>query len=460
MATRWNSCNVLRSGPDSRQLWQFGVRKGTFALEREHSLNLDQSPPASVVIKTISSFWQPKLNVAWLPAESVFLRVVQLPKATAAETVSMVELQLEKLSPIPVTQMVWSLQLLPQEAEELQTLIVVFAERKAVEEFLGQLETQGFLADRLELPALDQMLATPPTGDGAWIYPGAWAGSNSALVAWWSGGVLRTITFISMPETGDRAAAFKSQLAQMTWAGEMEGWLTTRPAWHLVANEATAGLWEPPLREGLDEPIAVSAPLPPAELAALTAKRAAHPQNKTNLLPPEFLKRYQQQFVDRLWIRALAAVGVVYIACVLVYFAVLAVLNYQTTSAEKNVKQLSLTYTNAIQLKAKLEVLNERHELKYAALDCWKAVAEIMPETLTLDGFNFTDGKRLTLNGTAPKDDANKALDFNSELRKVSVGGQPLFSATGGQDMNWRGNPGNATASWNFALDLKRVVAQ
>ena len=429
-------------------------------LEHEHAVQADKPLPAAVIGKTLSSMWQPKLNVAWLPVESVFLRVVHLPKATPAETVSMVELQLEKLSPIPVTQMVWSLQPLPQGDSELQTLIVVFAERKAVEEFLGRLEAQGFLADRLEIPALDEILATSTAEDGAWIYPGEWAGSNSALVAWWCGGVLQTITFISMPDTGDRAVAVKSQLAQMTWAGEMEGWLANHPTWHLVADETAAAQWETPLRQGLDERIAVSAPVSPAELAAMTAKRAAQPEINTNLLPPEFSKRYQQQFVDRLWIRGLAAVGVVYIACVLVYFVVLGVLSYQATSAEKRVKQLSGTYTNAIQLKAKLDVLNERQELKYAALDCWKSVAEIMPETLTLDGFNFTDGRRLTLNGNAPKDDANKALDFNAELRKVTVDGQPLFSATGGQDMNWRGNPGNATASWNFALDLKRVVAQ
>ena len=84
----------------------------------------------------------------------------------------MVELQLEKLSPLPVTQIVWTLQVLPQApAENLQTVMVVIVERKVVEEFLGKLEAQGYLADRLEVPMLDQLAAASATGDGAWIYP-------------------------------------------------------------------------------------------------------------------------------------------------------------------------------------------------------------------------------------------------------------------------------------------------
>jgi len=53
----------------------------------------------------------------------------------------MVELQMEKLSPVPVTQAVWSIQVLPRasskEAGDLQTVIVAIAERKAVEDFVG-----------------------------------------------------------------------------------------------------------------------------------------------------------------------------------------------------------------------------------------------------------------------------------------------------------------------------------
>jgi len=68
-----------------------------------------------------------------LPPDKVFFRVVHLPPSNFAETLAMVELQLEKLSPIPTGQVAWSVYVLPIAAEvaatELQTLIVTFVER-------------------------------------------------------------------------------------------------------------------------------------------------------------------------------------------------------------------------------------------------------------------------------------------------------------------------------------------
>lgn len=464
---RWHSCNVLRTGADARQLWQFDARDGGFVLNREHAPRLDEPLPASLVSKSWRSIWQPTLNVAWLPPQSVFLRVVHLPQATFDETLSMVELQMEKLSPIPVTQAVWSIHVLPpsagvpresgKEAGDLQTVIVVIAERKAVEEFLGQLEGQGYLANRLELSMLDQLQPPPDNEDGAWIYPGAVGSHDTALVAWWYGGVLQTLNFISLPGTGDSAAGLHEQLAQMVWAGEMEGWLTSQPVWHLVVDPATAVKWESPLRQAVEAPVIITPSLDAAKLAALTAKRAVEANGKANLLPPEFTTRYRQLFVDQLWMRGLGAIGAVYAVAIAIYFVALSVQLFRVNRAEGQVKAMSQTYTNAIQVKARYQVLKDRQELKFAALDCWKTVAELMPETVTLDGFNLIDGRKLALNGTAPTDQVNDVLDFNKAMRKHVINGQPLFDQAKGDQFSSRVNPGGATVSWNFGLELKRA---
>ena len=167
----------------------------------------------------------------------------------------MVELQLEKLSPLPVTQIVWSIQVLPQQVDNLQSVIVVIVARDLVEEFLGKLEGQGYLADQLELPMLDQLLATPVNGDGAWIYAGQSGGKFTALVAWWYGGALRNLGLLHVPAAENRDAMLKEQLTQMAWAGEVEGWLTSAPRWHLVADEATAADWQPMFRSWLGQPV-------------------------------------------------------------------------------------------------------------------------------------------------------------------------------------------------------------
>ena len=453
---RWHSCNVLDVGPDHRRLWQFDARNGGFAAHRAQVVPAGEALPYALVTKTWRSLWQPKLNVAWLPADSVFLRVAHLPKSSFEETRAMVEMQLEKLSPIPVTQAVWSLLVLPQLKGDLQTVVVVLAERKGVEEFLGQLEGQGYLADRLEMPMLDQLRATPAGEDGAWIYPAGSGGKDSALVAWWGNGSLQNLNLLTRPGTGDAAVSFKAQLAQIVWAGELEGWLTAAPAWHLVADETVAAGWESALRQALDAPVRIVAPLPAVQLAALTAKRASEVDAKANLLPPEFAKRYQQQFQDRLWLRGLGAVVAVYSVGVLIYGLALFVVSLRTQSVENKVVALSNSYTNAMQLKARYDVLTDRQALKYAALDCWKAVADTLPNEITLDGFNFSEGRKMLLNGTAPAGSDKAILSFYESARKATKDGQPLFDPGKGSDLGRSSGPGGALM-WNFALELKRV---
>jgi hypothetical protein len=456
---RWNSCNVLQTAPDANRLWQFDAKGGGFVLSRELSSAPGQSLPSKSVAKSWVSLWQPRLNVAWLPSENAFLRVIELPKSAFDETLAMVEFQLEKLSPIPVTQIVWTLHILPQAAaENLQTIIVVIVERRVVEEFLGKVEGVGYLADRLEVPILDQLEATPATEDGAWIYPSAPGGQSVALVAWWFGGALRNLSFLILPTMGDRAASLKNQLAQLVLAGELEGWLPTQPKWHLVADAAIAAEWKPLLHEGPGEPVPTTETLPPAELAARTARRGAAAGGRASLLPPEFPARYRQQFVDRLWLHGLAAALVLYLAVVAVYFCATGLVGYQTGEVEKQVAAISGNYTNALQLKARCNVLKERQDLKFAALDSWKLVAEQLPADVSLGRFSFADGQKLSLSGTAPSDQIARITDFSDALRKAKLSGQPMFDPLGGDPFQWRQN-GN-TVTWNFSLLLKHAGAE
>ncbi len=458
---RLHSCNVLKSTGTDRQLWQF-TAQGNFPLAREQNATGGQTLSASLAHKSWGQLWQPRLNIALLPPDSVFFRVVQLPPSNFAETLSMVELQLEKLSPIPTGQVVWSVYVLPTAAaapaNDLQTLIVVFVERKVVEEFLGQLETAGYLADRIELGALDLIATAKIDGNGAWIYPGASGGPDTALVAWWYGGKLQSLNAITLPAAGDRAEALKEQLAQMAWAGELEGWLTALPQWTLVADDEAVAQWEAPLRQGLDAPIRLVHPLPAADLAALTAKRAAASDGKGNLIPPEFATRYRNQFFDRLWIRGVFAVGAIYFFLVGVYIAAVSVQDYRVGAVEAQVEGLSEDYTNALQLKARFQVLKTREELKFAALDCWKVTAELLPETLTLESFGFSDGRKLALSGTAPADSVGDVNKFYGEIRKATVNSQPMFDFNKGQALSTRVGPGGLV-NWNFGLELKRTEA-
>ncbi len=454
-----HACNVLEVGPQARQLWQFDVRGSRFVPGRHLTCLPAQPLPRGMIARDWRSLFYHKLNIAWVPPENVFLRVIHLPKSNLDETLSMVELQLEKLSPMPVTQVAWSVQVLPHVDAQLQTVVVTLASRETVEAFLGKLEGQGFLADRLEVPVLDQLQANTAPEDGAWIYPGAIGGNNSALVAWWTGGVLQNLDLLTLP-TADQAAGLKEQLTQMAWAGEMEGWFTGTPDWHLVAGPAAAD-WEPALRAGLEQPLKLSAPLADRDLAALTARRSAQTEPRANLMPPEFTARYQQQFVDRLWMRGLMAAFAVYLVIVSVYGARVAYASYRTSGVENEVASLGQAYTNSIQLRDKYKVLKDRQDLKYAGLDCWSAVAERLPQDVTIESISFTDGRRLLLNGSAPTGMFQALLDFERDMKKAAVDGQLLFSPLGGENIQISApSAGSSAVTWHLLLELQRSEVQ
>jgi hypothetical protein len=148
-------------------------------------------------------------------------------------------------------------------------------------------------------------------------------------------------------------------------------------------------------------------------------------------------------------------VGLLYLAGVTVYFIALFFLVHQTRGVEKQLTDLGVGYTNAIQLKARYTVLRERQDLKYAALECWKVTAELLPRGATLEDLTVRDGSKLTLRGSAPASQAGEINDFNAAMRKAKVNGQPLFSQVEG--LSYNAAQGNSTIAWSFICELNRV---
>lgn len=450
---RWHSANVLQVASDKKRLWQFKVGGDNPTLGREETKLPTQSLPANLMAKDWQTLYKPRLNVSWLAADKAFLRVLQLPPAdTFQETASMIELQLEKVSPLPAAQICWTFELLPKRQGHPQTAIVVIVSRHVVEEVLGRLEKESYAPDRLEVPFIDQLLATKVTDDGVWIYPGAGADEGNCLVAWWYGGTLQNVSLLHLPPAEERGAFITEQISQMAWAGELEGWITSPPRRFLVAAPEVAAVWEPLLRAGSDQPVEVIAPLPDPELAKSTARRAAREPAPASLVPAEFTARYRQQFVDRIWMRSLLAVVLIYMFGVLIYLALVQYVDYQVSGIEQQARNQSVGYTNALRLKDQVRVMQDQLNLQFAALECYKAVAQQIPEGVQLDGLNFQKGKTLSINGTAPKDAMTKMNDFSAALRGVMVDGQPLFKNVTVPQINARGEQ----IYWNFTAELAK----
>jgi hypothetical protein len=271
------------------------------------------------------------------------------------------------------------------------------------------------------------------------------------MVAWWYDGVLQHLALIHIPAGENRGAALQEQITQMSWAGEVEGWLAGPPKLHLVADGDMLASWNLPF-----SPDDTVVPLPPPELAALTARRAVAANGTINLLPPEYSQRYRQQFMDRLWMRGLGALILAYLCIAGIYIAWVQIAEWRYDSLQQQVRTAGINYTNTIRIKERVRVLQDQIDLQWAALDCYKAVADGMPAELTLDAFNFDGGYRLALSGTGESnEDRDQVFDFVDVLRKASAREQALFKSVDVQRMQTP--PGGAGLNWNIAAELKRT---
>jgi hypothetical protein len=439
-----------------RLLWHFaGGGSGAAELKpaRELPLSGAEPPPKTLVAKGWSAFLSRRINLAWLPPGTAFVRAVTLPVMPREELVAAIEFQLEKLSPLPPTHIVWSLETLPQVVNGQQTALVLIAARQQVEQVLGQLEAQGYLADRLEVPALDLLMSAPANAEGLWLYPPQEGAESCWLAAWWSGGLLRHVGMIHLPESERRQQVLQDQLRLMAWAGEVEGWLSGPAPWHLVADSVAAALWEPMVREIAGGPVTVISPPPVSRLAGQTVKRAAAAlaAKLPGLLPAEVAQQYRARFVDGLWMSCLTTLFAVYLAGVLAYMGYLEFLEYRLTRAEAQVAAISGTYTNAQQIKFQVQILQEQQNLKFAALEVWDAVARTLPQDLTLVSLNFSRERTLTLFGTVTEGNNQAVFDFNNALKQVEFNGRPLFTKVAAPFLDTR------QGRWNFTCELNRL---
>jgi len=446
-------CNIVSVRPGQRKLWRFAVAgRGKVKLDHEYVELPEENMPAKVVGRGWGDLFNPRLNIAWLPSDRVFLRVAEFPAGDAEELRAMVELQLEKLSPLPVTQIVWAIEPLPPAAgsEGMAPVVIIIASRHEVEKRLGQLEQTGFLADRLELPELHQLLAAHKPDDGVWFIPRANAEAPSVLIAWWYGGTLRNLTVANLSEPSKWEKELGSPLAQVAWSGELEGWYTGQAHFHLLADSDQVDQWKPVLEKVTGEPVTVDEPLSEPALAELNARKAAAGQSGANLMPRDLLESYRQRFIDAIWMRGLGTVFMVYVFGVLLYFLAIEGLKLQLDNLRVEMRQWSGPYTNALMAKARVEVLQEQIALKFAALESLKAVSANLPEGMVLTSFDFSKGRKITLRGTVPTEDIANVSKFHKDLARLKVNGQLLFINVSPPAMGGRGGE----MSWSFSAEL------
>ena len=469
-ASRLQSCNVLTLSPSgTRTAWRFQVKSGEPVAQGPVPMESGKPLPTVLVGNDWRRLLQPRIDVAWLPADSVFVRAVELPSASAEEIPGMIEFQLERLSPLPPAQVVWTVETVSAEPvapavsagegsgspAPMMTAWVTLVSRTAVEEWLERLKAEGYVADRLEFPLLRELRDCRPRADGVWLIVDSAPDARVVLAGWFLEGRWREIGLLRIAPGSEGATSLVDQLTRVAWAGEWHGWLNALPQVTVVAEETVVEELKSALSEWSGQPVLSQSRLEPARIAELSARHQLL-DSPRSLVPEDLALSRRNEFIDGLWIRALSVAAVMYLAFVFCFMMALKVQEYRLDTLRDEGNAIAGSYTNALQTKAQVAILQDQVALRFAALDAWRAAVEALPETLNLSQLDFTRGRALELTGTVNADNTAEVTKYNSELKKLELNGQPLFARVEPATFFPAQGPGGSVR-WGFKAELKRA---
>lgn len=431
---------MLEPATEGSRLCQFSVSSKKVKLSGDLRVADLIELPAKAVGKDWSDLLRRKLNIATLPPEKVFLRVVELPECEPDELLPMVEFQIEDLSPLPMAQAVWSAEAVPGSTgtEGNQTVLVMIAERSVVGDRLDELEAVNYLADRVEVPLLRELVPGEPREDGAHIQLVQGADSVLALVSWWFDGRLRDVNSFNLPDTAASRDELVEKINSVALAGEVAGWMPDEPACHLAKRGDVAADWNTALAKCFGR-IQEVEPMSEVDLATAAVEFTAR-TTAPGLMLEDYSARNRQRFQDGLWMEGIKGAVALMLIGLCIFFAYGSWLQSDLDDLNQQVKVQGLQYTNALSLKAKMQTLKKQEALKTAALNAWSEVAIGLPGELKFTQLMFSSdrtlegntSRKLRIVGTA--DDGKETFidDYNLVLARMEVKGregQKLFSS-------------------------------
>jgi len=436
--TNWSSCNLIEPAIEGSRLWQFSASSKKVRLSGDLRVPENEEPPAKVVSKTWTDIFSRKMNIATIPTEEVFLRVVNLPECEPEELLPMLEFQIEELSPLPLAQVVWSAEKVPGATNENgnQTVIVMIASRDSVESRLTDLESLGFLADRVEVPKLREFFAIESRDDGSHIQLIQGADSVLAVISWWFEGQLRDVNSFNLPDQEASRESLVEKINRVTWAGEVSGWMPAEATCHLAKCGDVSADWQEALTRCFGGRIREVEPMSEVDLATATVEYATKTA-APGLMLEDYAKRYRQRFQDSLWMEGIKGVVAMLLLGLVAYFGYGNYLQSKLDDLVLQAKREGTQFTNALSLKARVETLEKRKALKFAALEAWYKVSVELPQELKFSELTFTSdrtlsgktSRQLRIRGSADTGTKNLIFNYQEALTRMEArDGNTLFS--------------------------------
>lgn len=453
---KWHECNVAQIEGTGLHLWQFNASDPNVSLKVSHAFS-DEKGLSKQVRKDWRNLFRSKLNIARISERHIFLRAIQLPECAPDELESMLEFQIEKLSPSPVGQIEWTYECIPSGKKGQMTIILILAQSEFIEQQLNGLEAKGYLADRLEMAWSHELMKLDRSRDQVWIRLGKSDEGIVALVAWVLDQTICNAMILRLPEAEKGALLLIEQLDQTAWTGEVEGWLSEIPLLVICGENDFTNSWKSSLQAWSSHPVLFEKAHSQLEMASLSARCSTRGESNSNLIPKTYHTRYRQKYIDGMWGQGIGVMILFYIFGVIIYFGALMWMEGEVSDLQKQLRSTAPLYTNVLKMQARIDILEDQIQLRFSALDSLLTITENLPEGMTLGSFKFQTGKTLSLSGKVLSSEGGKVTEYHRALINARSGDQKRFasiSAPSIQATRSRGGDGNS--QWSFTCELER----
>lgn len=365
--------------------------------------------------------------------EHVLCETVKLPTAEPGELKQMLDLQIDRLTPLPLEEVVYGFQ--PLSVADGQTeMLVAIARKEVVNERVGALEAVGLPAEVVSLDVLAvfrDLVARGALPQDDNLNALVFVSDPAMNVIIHSRGrpvAVRSILCVAEAAREELQRTLLAAQAEQTRGalGEVAfmPWGVDRGA----ACEQLARVWGATGRR-LPEIPGLS---PASSLCAESA--AAAEQTRLNLLPDEWRQRRRAARLRRQLTRAAMIAGSVYVAGLLVFLALLFVRQSRLSHLRAQANALRPQYAEARRMHSELVAMQKQLDTTYSSLEVLREVTTLMPGNLKLNSFQFKKDQSVTLRGQSQA--AAAAIDFQSRLEKCrlfsSVSAGRMASEAGG----------------------------
>lgn len=357
-----------------------------------------------------------------MPTDQVLLRVLKLPSAEDEDIPGMVELQVDKLSPFPIENMVVSHELLKR-TDTTSTVVVSACQVATVEEQGAFLSRAGIKANRVDVEIM-----------GWWrslLESGSVNDSGTQVIVLMTGAIPSMIFVDSAVPVAFRSlkgceGLGDSELGEEL-AREIEYTLMSREVVEAELDAPVIAIWSQgqPAAEFLEAVKKASgASVTGHDLASLISSSQgmalrASDEGRIDLTPMTWKQeREAENFKRRMIVAGAAAAG----AWLLLFVGAFGYLQYEIGKRSKleYARQAILKPANEVRLLRRRVYMVEAYlDHSQSALECLREVAMAQPPGIDLTMYKYTKGEAVIIGGQG--EDVERVLHFKGRLDGVEL---------------------------------------